>query len=119
MITDPVTLRVARRHRAAVPAERVRIEYSDSGRISAVELMKMLEPTTGPLVRLRFRPSLSGSPNTISWEALDENANVVSGKLVLHAAVSENEVVSWAEVTIDAPGDRVDVEPGDLGRRTG
>src|SRR5580700_5667187 len=28
------------------------------------------------------------------------NANVVSGKLALHAGVSETEVVSWAEVTI-------------------
>lgn len=37
----------------------------------------------------------------MAWEALNENAEVVTGKLVLHAAVAESEVVSWAEVTVD------------------
>ena len=103
--------RIVRRHQARqgavifrdFPAARTRIEYSDSGRISAVELMKMLEPTTGRLVKLRFRPSLTGLPTTVSWEALDTDANVVTGKLVLHAAVSESEVVSWADVTVGEP----------------
>jgi hypothetical protein len=39
--------------------------------------------------------------NTVSWEALDANADVVAGKLMLHAAVAEAEVVSWAKVTVD------------------
>jgi hypothetical protein len=106
---DPIAPRVARRHRAReattifrdIPGPKYRVDYIDSGRITAVELMKMLEPTTGLLVKLKFRPSLTGTPNTVAWEALDENANVVTGKLVLHAAVSESEVVSWAEVVVD------------------
>ena len=102
--------RVARRHQAAValrnvPTEGTRVEYSNSGRISAVELMKMLEPSIGALVKLRFRPAITGTPNTIAWEALDENANIISGKLVLHAAVAEDEVVSWAEVVVDEDRD--------------
>jgi hypothetical protein len=103
--------RIVRRHQARhgavifrnVPAVKTRVEYSDSGRISAVELMKMLEPTTGPLVKLRFRSSMTGLPNTVAWEALDTDANVVTGTLVLHAAVSESEVLSWADVTVDEP----------------
>jgi hypothetical protein len=35
------------------------------------------------------------------WKGLDENANVVTGKLVLHAAIAEDEAVAWTEVTID------------------
>ena len=63
--------------------------------------MKMLEPSIGKLVNLRFRPAIIGTPNTFAWESLDENANIVSGKLELHAAVSDEEIVSWAEVTVD------------------
>jgi hypothetical protein len=88
-----------------VPGKNIRIEHTDSGRISAVALAKMLEPVTGVIVKLRFRASLTGTPNTIAWEALDENANVISGKVVLHAAVADDEVISWAEVTVDESRD--------------
>jgi hypothetical protein len=103
---DPIALRVARRHEAAVvlrdvPAPETRIEYSNDGRISALELMRWLRPKTGPLLTLRFRRSLAVDPNGVEWEALDENANVVTGQLILHAAVANDEVVSWAEVVID------------------
>jgi hypothetical protein len=63
--------------------------------------MKMLEPTTEFLVNPRFRRSLTVDPNGVEWEALDKDGKVVAGKLVLHAAVSEIEVVSWAEVAVD------------------
>jgi hypothetical protein len=107
-----IACRVARRHarEAAflfreVPAESARIEYTDSGRISAVALMKMLEPQLGVLVKLRFRRSLKIDPNGVEWEAITENANIISGKLVLRAAVAESEVISWAEVTVDEDRD--------------
>jgi len=108
---DPVAVRVARHHMRGsavvlrdVQLREPRVEYSDSGRISAVALMKMLGPEVGALVRLRFRPSLTGAPNTVAWEGLNERANIVSGKLLLRAAVSESEVASWAEITIDHHG---------------
>jgi|SRR5580658_7427798 hypothetical protein len=67
--------------------------------------MKMLEPQLGKLVKLRFRRSLAVDPNGVEREALDETASVVTGKLVLHAAVNEHEVVSWAEVVVDEDRD--------------
>jgi hypothetical protein len=76
------------------------VEHTDSGRISAVALAKKLEPQLGLLVKLRFRPSLTATPNTVAWEALNERAEVVTGKLVLHAALAESEVASWAEVMV-------------------
>ncbi|MGA3122609.1 MAG: hypothetical protein ABSF69_17730 [Polyangiaceae bacterium] len=108
MSLDPLAVRVARRHAAVVfrdvPTEDIRIEYSDSGRISAVALSRMLERELGPLVTMRFRRSLVGTPNTVAWEALNERAELVSGKLELHAGVRDDEVVSWAEVFIDPQG---------------
>jgi hypothetical protein len=105
-----IARRVARRHQAAVvfqdvPATETGIEYMDSGRISAVALMNMLEPSVGKLVRLRFRRSFKIDPNGVSWEALDEHANVLTGRLVLHAAFGESELVSWAEVVVDESRD--------------
>ena len=105
---DPIAVRVARRHiarelAAQKPSTRATIGYGGCGRISAVELMKMLKPTTGPLVKLRFRASIVIDPNGVEFESLDENANIISGRLVLHAAVAEDEVVSWAEVIVDEP----------------
>ena len=84
-----------------LPDTRTRIEYSDSGRISATELMRMLEPTCGFVTGLRFRPAITGLPNTVAWEALGPDAEIVTGKLVLHGAVSGVEVVTWAEVMIN------------------
>jgi hypothetical protein len=34
-----------------------RIEFTDSGRISALDLITVLEPQFGYVVRLRFRPT--------------------------------------------------------------
>jgi|HubBroStandDraft_1064217.scaffolds.fasta_scaffold02693_8 hypothetical protein len=106
---DPIARRVARRH----VAQNTRIEFSGGGRIPAVELRRMLEPTAGVLVKLRFRPSLIADPNGVEWEALDENAAIVNGTLVLHAAVSDSEVRCWTEVTVD-PSRTVLVDPADL-----
>lgn len=104
--TSPLARRIVRRHQAAIvfrdiPVSPTRVEYSNGGRILAVELARMLEPTCGFVTGLRFRPSLAGRPNTVSWEALDENAEVVTGKLVLHAGLSDIEVVTWAEVIVE------------------
>jgi hypothetical protein len=108
LVPDPVARRHVREAAVAlrdVQPERFRVEYSNSGRISAVALARMLEPQLGILVKLRFRPAITGTPNTIAWEALDENANVISGKLVLHTGVADDEVISWAEVFVDEDRD--------------
>jgi len=99
----PLALRIVRRHAAVVfrDVPYTRVEYSNGGRISAVELARMLEPQLGFVTNVRFRASLSGTPNTIAWEGLGPNGEVVSGMLVIHAAVSESEVVTWAEVDVE------------------
>jgi hypothetical protein len=106
--TSPIALRVVARHQAAIvlrdmPGAKTRIEYSDGGRISAVELARWLEPVFGTVVKLRFRPSLTGLPNTVAWEAIKEDGEVANGKLVLHAGISDDgsEVVSRGEVAVD------------------
>jgi hypothetical protein len=109
-VANPIAIRVAHRHATrkgavifrGVPAARLSIEYTDSGTISAIEVARMLRPQLGMLLKLRFRRSLVVDPNGVEWEALDEYANVVSGRLILHAAVSESTVGSWAELTVDA-----------------
>jgi len=69
--------------------------------ITAAELARALELDMGRLTRLRFRATLTLDPNGVEWEAVHINTNVISGRLVLHAAVAEDEVVSWAEVIIE------------------
>ena len=106
MNADPIALRVARRHRAAlvlrtVPTTKTRVEYGDGGNIYAFDLAKMLEAQFGYVVRLRFRPAPSGPTTSIVWEAVTESAHLVTGTLVLHAAVTEGEVLSWAVLTVD------------------
>jgi hypothetical protein len=68
-------------------------------------LGKDLGRCVGEDVGARYRRSLKIDPNGVEWEALSDEGRVVTGKLVLHAAVGETEVVSWAEVVVD---ERVD-----------
>src|SRR5580658_8829904 len=109
MTPTPIARRIARRHAAAVVFRdvrpKLRVEYSNAGTISAVRFARILEPHLGLLVKLRFRASLTGEPNTLDWEALTENANVIAGRLILHAGVAEDAVISWAEVVVDEDRD--------------
>jgi hypothetical protein len=103
MITDPLAVRVARRHREAAALSllpRARIEVTAKGHITAAALIKILEPHVGRLTGLQFRAS-TVFPNTVEWDALGEHGQEVTGRLLLHAAVGEDEVVSWVDVTVD------------------
>jgi len=99
----PLARRIVRRHAEVVfrDVPYTRIEYSNGARVTAVELMRMLEPTTGPLTKLRFRSSITGTPTTVVWAAVDTAEKSVSGRLVIHAGVRDSEVVTWAEVIVD------------------
>jgi hypothetical protein len=103
-MNDPIAVRVARRHQAAVAPPDVpttrRIEFA-SGKIAAVELKRMIESEVAALRWLVFRPSSSGATTKIRWEALAVKAELVSGKLILRTAVTDNEVRCWAEVKVD------------------
>ncbi len=83
MIPDPIALRVARRHRAAVvlrdvPTIKKRVEYTATGNIYAFELATMLEAQLGAVMRLRFRPNPVGSTTAIAWEALMGDGEIVT-----------------------------------------
>lgn len=97
--------RVLARHRRAaivlrdVPAT-VDVIYSEGGIVSGADTARLLEDRLGALLKVRFRPSLSGAPNTVAWEALDERGDVASGQLVLHAGVRDDQVVVGAEIVI-------------------
>jgi hypothetical protein len=84
-----------------VPTVETRVEYTASGSIYAFELARMLEAQLGGVMRLRFRPVPAGPATTAAWEAVTEDGAIVTGQLVLHAAITESEVMSWAVVSVD------------------
>ena len=84
------------------PSPSVHLLYGDGGIISSQAVIRLLDDRCGFLAKLRFRPSLTGLPNTVAWEAVNGRAEAVSGKLIIHAGIRGNtEVVSWAEVVVD------------------
>jgi hypothetical protein len=114
---DPLATRVAARHRAGVVGDvskqGARVENMKDGKITAAELTRMLEPIVGSLARMLFhRPSASA--REVGWAAVTPDGGVVSGMLVLHTTVTDDEVRSWAELTIDPPGTSVVVGPEDV-----
>jgi hypothetical protein len=96
--------RIASRFQAAVVLREdtsTEVIFSDGGVLTANDLRRLLEPQFGPLLKMRLRPSLTGLPNTVAWEALSENAEFVTGRVVLHASVETTRIVVWAEVLVD------------------
>ena len=105
-MTNPAH-QIVRRFQAAVVLREpptTEIVFSDGGVISAADIKRLLEPHIGPLVKMRLRPSLVGLPNTVAWEALSEDAEFVTGRVVLHAKVDQTRIVVWAEVLVDQRG---------------
>jgi hypothetical protein len=102
-----ISARVLARHRHGavvlreVPASTFDVVYSDGGVVSARDVSRLLADRLGVLVLVRFRPSPSGTPNTVAWDALDESGEVVTGTVVLHAGVRTDQVVCWAEIVLD------------------
>ena len=92
---DPLTNRVASRHRAALHCRRASttVEYSTAGNIDAVAVIRLLEPNLGPLLKLTFRPT--SSPNVIAFEAVTPNDQLVCGRVFLRTAVATNTILSW------------------------
>jgi hypothetical protein len=105
MNSDSLAHRVARRHRDAL-GRRVRastrVEYSGAGHIDAMAIIRLLEPTLGVLLKLRFRQAIQGLPNTVAFEAVTPHDRRVRGRVVLHAAVAADRITSWGEVLIDS-----------------
>lgn len=83
--------------------EKIEITSSDGGIVTAQDVGRMIEPHVGPVFQLTFRKALNGLPNTVAWEAVDQDGDLLWGSLVLRAKVSDSQVVSWAELQIDKP----------------
>ena len=101
MNVDPLARGVARRYRRGIQGA-TRVEYSDGGNIDAMAVMKLLQPSVGPLVRLNFWHPVEGMPSTVAWDAVTPDDRMVTGRVVLHAAVLGNVVRSWGEVFLDS-----------------
>jgi hypothetical protein len=67
-----LSARVLHRHRHSavvlrdLAPTRIDVVYSEGGIVSAQDLARLLADRLGVLVRVRFRPSLSGTPSTIA-----------------------------------------------------
>ncbi len=100
MSANPIAARVARRHQAAVQ-RREQTLPDFTRRISDDDLSRLLEPTIGRLLRVRFRAAMDDGFGVVAWEAVTVRGDYITGKLFLRTVVREDEVVSWAEVTVD------------------
>jgi|HubBroStandDraft_1064217.scaffolds.fasta_scaffold08254_5 hypothetical protein len=101
MNLDPIANRVARRFRRHVVGA-TGIEYSGAGNIDAMAIMRLLQPRTGRLYRLAFRQG--DTPCTVPFDGVTLDGRVVEGRVVLHAAVRPDAIVSWGEVFLDSVG---------------
>ncbi|GAG20056.1 unnamed protein product, partial [marine sediment metagenome] len=93
---------IARRFRAAVVhrAPATEIIFSDGGIITTGDLRRLLEPRIGRILTMRLRPAPSGEPNVVLWEALNERAEVVTGRVVLHVTLDEMQITVWADLLV-------------------
>jgi hypothetical protein len=99
---DPTALRVARRHtqEAAVLPREVPTTRLGQSTVFAIEVRLMLERQTGYLRKFKFFLAQDEPPTTIRWEGVTERDELVTGKILLHATVADDEITSWAEVAI-------------------
>lgn len=80
--------------------------YSDGGIVTARDVARLIEQRIGLVSTLRFRPSVNTPPNGVAFEGLGESGEVVSGQVILHAGLRDDQVVCWAEVVRDEPGSK-------------
>jgi hypothetical protein len=108
---DRLTPRVLRRH-LGVAAESARevgfttrsesfsVIYSDGGVITSEDLKRLLKERLGPLRDLRFLSPREGA-NIARWFAVTDAGEFIGGKLVLHARMRGDRVVSWAQIRVE------------------
>ena len=73
--------------------------------ITADELARALEPDVGKLAKLRLRATSANDPAGVEWGAVDEQGNVLAGKIELRAIVRQDQILSVAEAFVE---ERVD-----------
>ena len=97
MSANPIAARVARRHQAAVQRRQQTLP-GFTRRISDDDMSRLIGRR---LLTVRFRPAMGDGFGVVAWEGIDAEGELVSGKVFLRVVVRDDEVVSWAEVTVD------------------
>jgi hypothetical protein len=87
---------------ATRPAE---VLLADGGVITSLDVVRLLEPRIGTLQKVRFRPSVS--PNAVTWEGLDRDGRVTSGRLTMNIAISPGFLAVWADVSVGGDDENI------------
>lgn len=88
------------------PAEtRIPLTYSDR-LIAADDVSRTIYDQLGRSIGVVFRTGNEGDGITVPWDGVDENGERFTGRLVLHAGVAWDRVLTSGEVEIDEPGRR-------------
>jgi hypothetical protein len=74
--------------------------YSDGGVITTMDVRRLLLDRLGPMRDLRFLSPREGR-NIIRWFGVTDAGKMIGGRLVLHAGMRGDHVVSWAEIEIE------------------
>lgn len=104
-LPTPTPQRVAHRFASSFfttggPSRSLDLSNAASSTLSAAELRSLLEPTYGLIAKLRFK-AVAGSANTATWEAVAASGTIITGRVVLHAAITVERVTSCAEVIVE------------------
>jgi hypothetical protein len=104
---DRLTPRVLRRHLGIAPeveqdvrSDSLRVIFSDGGVVTSEDLKRLLRERLGPLRDLRFLSPRAGA-NVVRWSAITDDGTTVGGRLVLHAGMRGDRVVSWAQIQVE------------------
>lgn len=91
-------VRVALRHVARF-GHPVVVILPDGGEVTVHDLARLLEQK----IRLRdvsMRPSPT-LPNAATWAGLDDQGELVTGRLIVRTSIGDTRMVVWAEIVID------------------
>jgi hypothetical protein len=86
-------------------ATRLSLVYSDR-LIAAEDVSRTIFDQVGRDIGIVFRTDKTEYGIIVPWDGVDENGARSAGRLVLHAAVAWDRVVTSGEVEIDGPGRR-------------
>jgi hypothetical protein len=91
-------VRVAQRHLSR--SEPTIVILPDGGEVSVHDVQRILARK----IRLKdvtMRPSPTLA-NAASWAGLDDQSELVTGRLVVRTSVGDTRLVAWAEIIVDA-----------------
>ena len=101
---SPLAVRVANRHLADSPGAPDRgtiVILSDGGVITPADIARLLVDRVGRLANLRFGDPDPGDRHPVPWQAVTEDREVITGRLLLHAAASSEAVPAWGTIEVD------------------